>query len=189
VYPDGLSCVVGIQDVGCRHQPMVTGSGKPAVQNPAFQWANTLLANLTNSVAATDHAIRAKHVPRYLAQFQYRFNRRYRLGDMRPLWHGWRCAPRQCRTVSSSWLRFVGNQEGCYRRRPDQPCPKCGMPCGSAVSCPVQACPSKEAPKPNIQRNKACPLGGVEGGTPVAGSIRGAPPPTMIPVSPAPMWR
>jgi hypothetical protein len=180
---------VGIQDVGCRHQPMVTGSGKPAVQNPAFQWANTLLANLTNSVAATDHAIREKHVPRYLAQFQYRFNRRYRLGDMRPLWHGWRCAPRQCRTVSSSWLRFVGNQEGCYRRRPDQPCPKCGMPCGSAVSCPVQACPSKEAPKPNIQRNKACPLGGVEGGTPVAGSIRGAPPPTMIPVSPAPMWR
>jgi hypothetical protein len=84
VYPDGLSCVVGIQDVGCRHQPMATGSGKQAVQNPAFQWANTLLANLTNSVAATDHAIRAKHVPRYLAQFQYRFNRRYRLGDMIP---------------------------------------------------------------------------------------------------------
>jgi hypothetical protein len=141
------------------------------------------------SVAATYHAIREKHVPRYLAQFQYRFNRRYRLGDMIPLWHGWRCAPRQCRTGSSSWLRFVGNQDGSYRRRPDQPCPKCGMPCGSAVSCPVQACPSKEAPKPNIQCNKACPVGGVEGGTPVAGSIRGAPPPTMIPVSPAPMRR
>jgi hypothetical protein len=86
VYSDGLSGFLGIQDVGCHHQPMVTGSGKQAVPNPAFKWANTMLGNLKNSVAGTYHAIREKHVPRYLAQFQYRFNRRYKLGDM-PLAH------------------------------------------------------------------------------------------------------
>jgi len=84
VYSDGLSCFLAIKDVGCRHQPIVTGSGKQAVQNPAFKWANTMLGNLKNSVAGTYHAIREKHVPRYLAQFQYRFNRRYKLGDMIP---------------------------------------------------------------------------------------------------------
>jgi ribosomal protein L37AE/L43A/transposase-like protein len=84
VYSDGLSCFLGIKDVGCRHQPMVTGSGKQAVQNPTFKWVNTLLGNLKNSLVGTYHAIREKHVPRYLAQFQYRFNRRYRLGDMIP---------------------------------------------------------------------------------------------------------
>jgi hypothetical protein len=33
VYSDGLSCFLGIKDVGCRHQPIVTGSGKQAVQS------------------------------------------------------------------------------------------------------------------------------------------------------------
>jgi hypothetical protein len=107
VDSDGLSCFLGIKDVGCHHQPMVTGSGKQAVQplahpsdalparqrrqaaakgNPAFKGANTMLGNLKHSVAGTYHALREKHVPRYLAQFQYRFNRRYKLGDM-PLAH------------------------------------------------------------------------------------------------------
>jgi hypothetical protein len=159
-------------DSGCRlpsstdgYRVRQTGGSEPRLsmgQHPAGKPHEQRGGNLP--------CIREKHVPRYLAQFQYRFNRRYRLGDMRPLWHGWRCAPRQGRTVSSRWLRFVGNQEGSYRHRPDQHCPKCGMPCGSAVSCPVQA----------------CPLGGVEGGTPVAGSIRDAPLPVMNPYSPHP---
>ena len=76
---------------------MVTGSGQQAVQNPAFKWANTLLGNLKNrecrnfrvpampvGPCQSGHASREKHVPRYLAQFQYRFNRRSKLGDMIP---------------------------------------------------------------------------------------------------------
>ena len=35
-------------------------------------------------MTGTFHAIRDKHVPRYLAQFQYRFNRRYDLPAMIP---------------------------------------------------------------------------------------------------------
>jgi hypothetical protein len=30
------------------------------------------------------HAMSAKHLPRYLAEFSYRFNRRYRLEDLLP---------------------------------------------------------------------------------------------------------
>ena len=71
-------------DAGCCHQPIVTGSGKKAVRTPAFKWANTLLGNLKTSLTGTFHAIRDKHVPRYLAQFQYRFNRRYDLPAMIP---------------------------------------------------------------------------------------------------------
>jgi transposase-like protein len=84
IYSDGLSCFRGLQDAGCRHQPVITGSGKKAVQNQTFKWVNTMLGNLKNNLAGTYHAIREKHVPRYLAQFQYRFNRRYRLADMIP---------------------------------------------------------------------------------------------------------
>ncbi|MBU3917414.1 transposase, partial [bacterium] len=36
----------------------------------------------------THHSISRKHIPRYLAEFCYRFNRRFRLGEMieRFLW-------------------------------------------------------------------------------------------------------
>ena len=47
---------------------------------PDFKWVNTTLGNLKNTLRY--HAIRPKHVPRYLAAFQYRYNRRYRLADM-----------------------------------------------------------------------------------------------------------
>ena len=33
-------------------------------------------------MVGTYRAVRAKHVPRYLAEFEYRFNRRYRLETM-----------------------------------------------------------------------------------------------------------
>jgi hypothetical protein len=36
------------------------------------------------AIAGTYHAINTKHVPRYLAEFEYRFNRRYDLAAMIP---------------------------------------------------------------------------------------------------------
>ena len=40
--------------------------------------------NIKTAVTATYRAIRQKHVPRYLAEFTYRFNRRYDLTAMMP---------------------------------------------------------------------------------------------------------
>ncbi|MCU7893349.1 MAG: transposase [Candidatus Thiodiazotropha sp. (ex Ustalcina ferruginea)] len=41
-----------------------------------------MLGNIKNSLLGTFHAIREKHVPRYLAEFEYRFNRRFNLPEM-----------------------------------------------------------------------------------------------------------
>ena len=39
---------------------------------------------LKSGITGTYRAIRDKHVPRYLAEFEYRFNRRYDLAAMMP---------------------------------------------------------------------------------------------------------
>lgn len=82
VVSDSLSCFTAVTESGCSHYPVVTGGGPKAARIPAFKWVNTTIGNIKNSIRGTYHAIRPKHVPRYLAQFEYRFNRRYRLEDM-----------------------------------------------------------------------------------------------------------
>ena len=43
-----------------------------------------MLGNVKNAIHGTYHAVREKHLPRYLAEFCYRFNRRFRLEDLLP---------------------------------------------------------------------------------------------------------
>ena len=62
---------------GITHEWHVTGSGRTAARHPAFRWANTVLANVKNSLLATHRAVAAKHLPRYLGAFAWRFNRRF----------------------------------------------------------------------------------------------------------------
>ena len=69
-------------EAGCTHTPVKTGSGAKAAKNPRFKWVNTILGNIKAAMVGTYRAVRAKHVPRYLAEFEYRFNRRYRLETM-----------------------------------------------------------------------------------------------------------
>jgi hypothetical protein len=69
---DGLSCFRGVTEAGCTHQPIPTGSGRTAAQRPAFKWVNTALGNIKTAMTGTYRAIRHKHVPRYLAEFEYR---------------------------------------------------------------------------------------------------------------------
>ena len=38
-----------------------------------------MLGNIKNALQGTFHAIRKKHVPRYLAEIEYRFNRQFNL--------------------------------------------------------------------------------------------------------------
>ena len=84
VVTDGLKCFRGVADAGCRHVPMVTGSGRRAARHPAFKWANTMLGNIKTSIAGTYRAIRKKHMVRYLAEFEWRFNHRFDLAAMIP---------------------------------------------------------------------------------------------------------
>ncbi len=84
VVSDGLACFNRVTDAGCEHQVICTGSGAASVRNPAFKWVNTALGNIKSAINGTYRAISSKHVPRYLAEFEYRFNRRYDLASMMP---------------------------------------------------------------------------------------------------------
>jgi transposase-like protein len=84
VVTDGLACFAGVTAAGCSHHPAATGSGRKAVQWAAFRWVNTALGNIKAAITGTYRAIREKHVPRYLAAFAYRFNRRYDLTTILP---------------------------------------------------------------------------------------------------------
>ena len=79
---DGFRSFGGVIEAGCAHTPVKTGSGAKAARNPRFKWVNTILGDIKAAMVGTYRAVRAKHVPRYLAEFEYRFNRRYRLETM-----------------------------------------------------------------------------------------------------------
>lgn len=53
-------------------------------KHPAFRWVNTILGNFKGNILGVCRAIQLKHLPRYLAEFQYRFNRRYDLRSILP---------------------------------------------------------------------------------------------------------
>ena len=80
---DGLWCFRATALVGAEHQRVVTGGGKASVERPEFKAINTLLGNLKTAISGTYHAFDyAKYSHRYLAELQYRFNRRF---DMRSI--------------------------------------------------------------------------------------------------------
>ncbi len=95
VVSDGLRCFTSVTDAGCSHQVIPTGGGANAARTPAFKWVNTALGNIKAAIVGTYRAINTKHVPRYLAEFEYRFNRRYDLAAMIPrlTWAGVRTPP------------------------------------------------------------------------------------------------
>ena len=84
VVSDGLACFAAVAEAGCRHEVIKTGSGAAAARTPAFKWVNTALGNIKAAITGTYRSIAQKHVPRYLAEFEYRFNRRYDLAAMLP---------------------------------------------------------------------------------------------------------
>ncbi len=85
VVCDGLNCFDAVTEAGCVYEAVVvTGGGRTAVEKPQFYWVNTVLGNLKTALRSSDHSFNAKYAPRYLTEFDYRFNRRYRLPDLIP---------------------------------------------------------------------------------------------------------
>ncbi len=82
VISDGLACFRGIEDTENFHYAIVTGGGADCVELPYFKWVNTMISNVKNSMHGTYHAINKKHLPRYLAEFCFKFNRRFNLANM-----------------------------------------------------------------------------------------------------------
>lgn len=84
VISDGLSCFAGVKEAQCSHKSIVTGSGYRSVQKTEFTWINTMIGNVKNAIVGTYHSVSVKHLPRYFAEFCYRFNRRFELKEMLP---------------------------------------------------------------------------------------------------------
>jgi ISXO2-like transposase domain len=79
---DGLWCFTAVESVGI-HERTVTGHSRASVKLPQFQAVNTVLSNLKTAMAGTYHAVKfAKYAHRYLAEVQYRFNRRFDLSSI-----------------------------------------------------------------------------------------------------------
>ena len=74
VLSDGLACWNGFDEAGLEHVAKVTGSGRPT--DIEFKWVNTGLGNTKGSITGTCRSIDARHTPRYLAGYEWRYNRR-----------------------------------------------------------------------------------------------------------------
>jgi len=79
VVSDGLACFTAVTKAQCGHTSIVTGGGPACVTLREFTWVNTMIGNVKNAISGVYHAIDHKHLPRYLAEYCYRFNRRFDL--------------------------------------------------------------------------------------------------------------
>lgn len=80
---DGLWCFQAVTVSGAAHERTVTGGGHASVKLQQFRAVNTFLGNLKTAYSGTYHAFDfAKYAHRYLAEAQYRFNRRFDLSSI-----------------------------------------------------------------------------------------------------------
>ena len=103
VISDGLSCWPAVEKAGCRHFPMVTGSGKRAASWAPFKWVNTTLGNIKAAIVGTYHHVSPKHAQAYLTSFAYRFNRRRQLDSTveRLAWAAVHTVPQPYRVITA----------------------------------------------------------------------------------------
>lgn len=94
-FSDGLRCFNALA-ARVEHHRHIVGSGRP--RHPSFLWVNTMLGNLKRALSGTYHAFKfAKYARRYLAEFAYRFNRRFDLAALLPrLLHACAMASPRC---------------------------------------------------------------------------------------------
>jgi len=105
VVSDGLACFRAVTASGCAHAPQIVGTKRKSSDMDCFAWVNTLLSNIKTAIAGTYHGFKFdKYAHRYLAEAQYRFNRRFDLSTMLPrlLYAGARTGSR-----TERWLRLA----------------------------------------------------------------------------------
>lgn len=75
VRTDGLASYRPLSSVGVRHDRWVQGPDRSQSME-ILHWAHLMFANLKAWIRGTFHGVSKKHMPRYLDEFVYRFNRR-----------------------------------------------------------------------------------------------------------------
>lgn len=83
VITDGLFCFNALAETGVKHTKTVVGTNRKSSDLKCFKWVNIILSNLKTAISGTYHSIKiGKYASRYLAEFQYRFNRRFNMDNM-----------------------------------------------------------------------------------------------------------
>jgi hypothetical protein len=74
-----------LQKLGYTHKVVQPPRGKAGTEIEPFKWVNVVLGNLKTTITGIHHAFKfAKYARRYLAEVQYRFNRRVDMAAMVP---------------------------------------------------------------------------------------------------------
>ena len=85
VTSDGLIGFEVVRQLGFKHRVVQAPKGKAGTEIDAFKWLNVMLGNLKTAQSGTYHAFKySKYAGRYLAEMQYRFNRRFDLCTLIP---------------------------------------------------------------------------------------------------------
>jgi len=79
IITDGLTSYDGLAG-SFRHYSIVQDGGKNA--DAVLPIVHVLFSNLKTWLNGTFHGVSAKHLPRYVREWNYRFNRRHRIADL-----------------------------------------------------------------------------------------------------------
>lgn len=81
---DGYSSLLAAVPVIAIHDPRVVSPGKSSEMD-CFRWVNTIISNTKTAMKGTYHGFKvSKYARSYLAEIQYRFNRRFNLESLVP---------------------------------------------------------------------------------------------------------
>jgi len=80
LHTDGYSTYAHFPKVGVRTRQQIQGHPKRA--GKILPWSHRIFGNLKTWLNGTFHGVSRKHMPRYLDEFVYRFDRRWRETEM-----------------------------------------------------------------------------------------------------------
>jgi ribosomal protein L37AE/L43A/transposase-like protein len=80
VFTDAWGSYTAFCRLGIDHRPRKGGRGRHALDG--LPWAHTVFGNLKTWLRATFHGVSPKHLQRYLDEFSYRLDRRWRQGEL-----------------------------------------------------------------------------------------------------------
>ena len=81
VRTDGFQPYRGLPRLGIRHDRRVQGLD-PDASSRILPWVHRVFGNLKTWLRGTFHGVSQKHLPHYLDEFSYRFDRRWREGEL-----------------------------------------------------------------------------------------------------------
>ena len=81
IYSDAWRSYAHLPRRGFQHRPETQGRPERRAMD-LLPWAHTVFSNLKSWLTGTYHGVSKKHLPRYLLEFVYRFNRRWKQLDL-----------------------------------------------------------------------------------------------------------